>query len=105
MTKGNEIMNYLRINKGKGQFMNHEGKYKDIDTINKEDKLFLLDEATKKDSDFEMEEMTKDAIKNEAHKIIYENISSKFKDLISKKDQFADESEALYKEALQKYRQ
>lgn len=98
-------MNYLRINNGKGQFMNHEGRYKDIDKICKDDILFLLDEATKKDSDFEVEIMTKDSIKNEAHKIIYENISSKLQELLKNKNKFLDESEALYKEALQKYRQ
>lgn len=42
-------------------------------------------------------------IRNPAHKIIYQNLSDKFNELLSNKTQFLDESEALYKDALQKY--
>lgn len=47
--------------------------------------------------------MDENQISNPAHKIIYQNLSDKFNELLSNKTQFLDESEALYKDALQKY--
>lgn len=72
--------------------------------ITKEDILYLLDEATDSTSNFEMDEITDDSIKNEAHKIIYKSIYSKFSNLLSNKKQFLDECDGLYKDALQKYK-
>ncbi|MCR5601437.1 MAG: hypothetical protein K6G33_11940 [Ruminococcus sp.] len=51
-----------------------------------------------------MDEITDDSIKNEAHKIIYKSIYSKFYNLLSNKKQFLDECDGLYKDALQKYK-
>ena len=102
--KGETIMNYLKISNGKGSFRNKDGEYKEIDTITKEDILYLLDEATDSTSNFEMDEITDDSIKNEAHKIIYKSIYSKFSNLLSNKKQFLDECDGLYKDALQKYK-
>ena len=42
-------------------------------------------------------------IQNEAHKIVYRNLSQKFDELLQNKDRFIDESEGKYKEALKKY--
>ncbi|ADU22799.1 hypothetical protein [Ruminococcus albus] len=97
-------MNYLKISNGKGSFRNKDGEYKEIDTITKEDILYLLDEATDSTSNFEMDEITDDSIKNEAHKIIYKSIYSKFSNLLNNKKQFLDECDGLYKDALQKYK-
>lgn len=104
MMKGEVIMNYLKINNGRGFFRNKAGEYKELDTITKEDILFLLDEATNSSTDFEMEEITDESIKNEAHKIIYKSIFQKFSNLLCNKKQFQDECDALYKDALQKYK-
>lgn len=97
-------MNYLKISNGKGFFRNKDGEDKEIDTITKEDILHLLDEATSSTTNFEMEEVTDESIKNEAHKIIYKSIYSKFSNLLSNKKQFLDECDGLYKDALQKYK-
>lgn len=97
-------MNYLKISNGKGFFRNKDGEDKEIDTITKEDILHLLDEATNSTTNFEMEEITDESIKNEAHKIIYKSIYSKFSNLLSNKKQFLDECDGLYRDALQKYK-
>ena len=104
MRKGEEIMKYLIIKKGLGYFVNREGKEKIIDTISKEDILFLLTQATDVECVFEMDESNDDDIKNEAHKIIYENIYNKFKEFEKNKNIFIDESMALYKAAFEKYK-
>ena len=96
-------MNYLKINDGKGFFYNKDGEYKEIDTIKKEDLFFLLEEATNPEKEFVIEEMSEDSIKNEAHKIIYLELSKKFKELLENKNRFLDESESLYREAFHKY--
>jgi hypothetical protein len=44
------------------------------------------------------------SLENPAHKIIYKNIYGKFFDITDNKQQFQDESRALYKEALDKYK-
>ena len=41
---------------------------------------------------------------NEAHKIIYGNLYKKFDELLENKTRFHDESVALYKDALDKYK-
>lgn len=51
-----------------------------------------------------MDDPALNEIKHEAHKIIYENLYDKFQDLLKNKSKFIDESEALYKDALQKYK-
>ena len=66
--------------------------------------LYLLDKATEDGCEFEMDSPSLNKIKNEAHKIIYENLYDKFQDLLKNKNKFIDESESLYKDALQKYK-
>lgn len=78
---------------------------KKIDTISKEDILFLLTQATDAECEFEMDESNDDEIKNEAHKIIFENIYNKFNDLLKNKNKFLDESMAQYKDAFEKYKE
>ena len=104
MKKGGLSMKCLKINRGIAQFRNEEGKYVDVDQIGKEDILYLLDIATDEEKEFGMDDYNEIEIKNPAQKIVYQNLSDKFKELLTNKSQFLDESEALYKEALQKYK-
>lgn len=97
-------MIYLKIDNGKGYFLNEEGKMQEIHEICKEDLLRLLNSATDSDTNFEMDEMKDENIQNEAHRIIYDSLYRKFKALLENKNQFIDESESLYKDALQKYK-
>ena len=101
--RGSKVMTYLSINSGKAYFLDEKGQFQEIDKIRKEDILRLLDYATSADVDFKMDEMESEKIKNEAHKIIYENLYRKFNTLLKDKNKFLDESENLYKAAMLKY--
>ncbi len=96
-------MIYLKIENGKGYFLNANDKMQEIHEIRKEDILRLLDLATDSSVDFEMDEIRDGNIQNEAHRIIYGSIYGKFKDLLDNKVRFIDESNNLYKDAFQKY--
>lgn len=97
-------MKYLRIDNGKGYYLGSDGELHEIDSIQKEDMLHLLDAATNRVIDFEMDE-SEDGIQNEVHRIIYKELHKRLKELLEDKDRFLDESESLYKEALQKYKE
>lgn len=96
-------MKCLKIDRGRGYFLGENGDYVEIDGISKEDLLRLLNIAISTDESFELDQMDDELIKNEAHRIIYRNLSNKFLELISNRNRFIDESEAKYKEALKKY--
>ena len=96
-------MKCLKIEKGKGFFLKENDDYEKIDSIKKEDILRLVDIAINIDEDFEMDSMDDNLIQNEAHKIIYRNLSQKFDELLQNKNRFIDESEGKYKDALNKY--
>ncbi len=96
-------MIYLKIENGKGYFRATDDTMQEIHEIRKEDILGLLDLATDPSVEFEMDE-NKEDIHNEAHRIIYSNLYSKFEELLDNKNRFLDESENLYKDAVQKYK-
>ena len=98
-------MKHLKINDNKGFFLRKtDGKEPEwiiIDQIGKDDLIQLLNSAITED--FIMDEYNEDILQNKAHRIIYKNINEKFKELITNKTRFKDESESLYREALEKY--
>lgn len=98
-------MKYLKIEDNKGYFRKEslEGisTWVIIDQISKEDLFYLLNKAISEQ--FEMDEFKEEILSNKAHQIIYRNLLEKFKDLLSNKTRFKDESENLYKTALEKY--
>jgi hypothetical protein len=95
-------MKHLKIEGGKGHYSIDGTTWSEIDRIGKDDILELVNLATT--SDFELDPYNREQIPNPAHEIIYRNLASKFTDLIASKDRFRDESQQLYREALQKYR-
>ena len=105
MTEEIKIMKYLKIEDNKGFFIkikdDSTAEWIEIDKIAKDDLLFLLTQATS--DTFEMDAYSEDLMANKAHQIIYKNIHEKFLSLESLKSKFKDESESLYKEALDKY--
>ena len=96
-------MIYLKIENGKGFFLNSDGNLQEIHDIRKEDILRLLDLATDNSVNFEMDEIKDENIQNEAHRLIYDGIYRKFSELLENKSRFIDESESLYKDAFSKY--
>ena len=95
-------MKHLRIESGKGQYSIDGENWADIDKIQKADMLILIDHALK--DDFIMDTYARDRIQNPAHEIIYRNLHAKLAELTTKRERFHDESQQLYREAIQKYR-
>lgn len=98
-------MKNLRINDGKGEFSLDGSEYKALDELTKEDLLALLDIALDAEQEMEMDEYDSDAITHPAHRIIYNNIHDKLKEVVSNKRQFIDDANELYKEAYDKYKE
>lgn len=94
-------MKYLKIDSGKGLYCLEPENWIELDNISKDDLLTLLDKAI--NDDFEMDEYNTETLQNKAHQIIYNNLYQKFNELISNKSRFKDESEQLYKSAIEKY--
>ncbi|MCB2310619.1 hypothetical protein LGL55_05715 [Clostridium tagluense] len=95
-------MKYLKLEDNKGLYTINGDEWKGIDKINKDDLMKLLDLAISSE-EFEMDKYDKDMIRNPAHEIIYGNIYIKFIELLNNKVRFKDESERMYKEAIDKY--
>jgi len=99
-------MIYLKIENNKGYFLRGEGEeaatWHSIDLITKEDLYFLLKKAVS--DNFEMVVYDEQTLSNKAHQIIYKNLYEKFIDLVDNKTRFKDESDNLYKAALDKYK-
>lgn len=100
--KGGYLMKYLKIQENKVVFTINNTDWFPIDQITKDHLLELLDFAI--NNDFEMDAFDASKIANQAHQIIYKNIYEKFVELTRNKTRFSDESEALYKEAIEKYK-
>ena len=97
-------MKYLKIDNNKAFYLKaseQETAWVEIDIINKDDLLTLLNSAIS--NDFEMDTYSEEILANKAHQIIYKNIFEKFTILLTMKDKFKDESESLYKDAIEKY--
>lgn len=100
--KGEEIMRCLKIEDNKGWYTVNNTEWITIDKISRDDLLMLLDICIK-DDEFQMDEYNEDKLANQAHRIIYSNIYAKFLELLRNKTKFKDESELLYREAIEKY--
>ncbi|WP_445664404.1 hypothetical protein [Fodinibius sp. AD559] len=99
-------MKYLKIENNKGYYLkpteeDQEDYWEEIDEIGKEDLMKLLNKAIS--SEFEMDDYQEENLAHKAHQIVYKNIFEKFSDLLDNKTRFKDESESLYKEAIEKY--
>lgn len=97
-------MKYLKIDNSKGYFIKDKNKPEDwfeIDLIDKNDLMNLLDYAAV--DEFEMDTYSEEVIQHKAHQIIYQQLFEKFESFIANKKRFKDESEQIYKEAIEKY--
>jgi len=96
-------MKYLKIENGKGLFLRDNGQTEQVDKMTKDDVLYLIDKATSTEETFEVDPFDENSIQNEAHKIIYRSLYSKFLELLENKTRFAEESVSQFKEAIEKY--
>lgn len=97
-------MKLLRINENTGQFMKADGVYEAIDKIDKEQLLRLVDRTLEED-EFEIDEHDDQAIKNQAHQVIYKSIYQKLTDLRKRRQEFMDESARLFLDEYERYRE
>jgi hypothetical protein len=97
-----EPMKHLKIENGKGQYSVDGTTWKDLDMITKDELLRTMEFAL--NEEFEYDEYDKGKLPNPAQEIIYRNILTKIKELITKKERFKDESQQYYKDAISKYR-
>lgn len=105
MIEERKLMKYLKIEENKGFFLKGENEsavWIEIDQIGKDDLFYLLNKAIS--AEFEIDPYNEELLANKAHQIIYKNFHEKFVDLLANKTRFKDESENLYKTALEKYK-
>jgi len=99
-----EHMKYLKIENNKGFFLKDKAnptEWTEIDQLGKNELLKLLDYAI--EDEFEMDTYDEVIIQHKAHQIIYKHLFEKFSTFLLNKNRFKDESELIYKEALEKY--
>lgn len=99
-----KLMKYLKIENKKGFYRVDSTKeeWSELDQINKDQLLTLLKFATSEE--FHLDEYKDELLQNPAHNIIYKNLYEKFIDLLANKTRFQDSVEAMYKNAIEKYK-
>lgn len=102
MSTGEAGMKVLKIENDQGYFLMEENGYETVDKIDKAILLRLVNLAL--EDDFEIDAYDEEALRNQAHQIIYKSISVKLNDLHQKRNQFRDESERLYLDEYEKYK-
>jgi hypothetical protein len=95
-------MKVLKIEDNQGFYTTKGDAYNSIDKINKDDLLKLVELTL--EGDVEIDEYSEEALKNQAHQIIYKNIYEKLLDLQKRRDEFKDESERLFLQEYEKYK-
>lgn len=97
-------MKLLKISDNVGQFLAANGDYSPIDKIGKDDLLRLVDRTLDED-EVEMDVYDDQAIKHQAHQVIYKSIWQKLIDLRKRRQEFIDESARLFLDEHEKYRE
>jgi len=96
-------MKLLSIKDNVGHFLGESGQAIPVDKITKEDLLRLVNLTLSKEVEFDTYD--ENAIKNQAHQIVYRSILEKLRSLLERKQEFIDESERLYLKDYEKYRE
>lgn len=96
-------MKLLKIENDLGYYLDEENKFSKIDKINKEDLLRLVDYTLTEEVEFD--EYSDTLIKHQAHQILYKSISEKLLGLQDRKEEFQDESERLFLDEYERYRE
>ncbi len=96
-------MKLLKIEDSQGLFLSGEGTFTPLDKATKDDLLRLVELTLTKE--VEMDEYDSEAIKNQAHQILYKSVSEKLGGLRDRKEAFTDESERLYLKEYERYRE
>lgn len=97
-------MKLLRISEHGGQFLAANGDYNPIDKIGKDDLLRLVDSTLDKD-EVEMDAYDDQAIKNQAHQVIYKSIVQKLTDLRKRRQSSSTSPHDSFWMKYEKYRE
>ena len=95
-------MKILKIESLKGYFLSEKGDYCLLEDLNKEEILHLCRKVLSVE-EIEIDEFDKTKIPNQAHQIIYQNLSLKLLNLHGKREVFNDDIKRIYKDAYEKY--
>lgn len=101
MTSGGKDMKLLSIKDNLGHYLGESGQPIPVDKITKDELLRLVNLTLSKDVEFD--EYDENAIKNQAHQIVYKSVLEKLRGLRDRKQEFTDESERLFLKEYEKY--
>ena len=96
-------MKLLKTEDSKGHFLLEDGSFAEVDKITKEDLLRLVD-LTLSEEDIEYDDYSDEAVRNQAHQIVYRSVHEKLEELRSRRKEFVDESERMYLADYERYR-
>ncbi len=99
---GGKDMKLLKIEDNLGYFLDDQGEFVLVDKITKEDLLRLVNLTL--GEEVELDEYNDEALKNQAHQIVYKSIFEKLRGLRERSQEFIDESERLYLHEYEKYK-
>lgn len=102
-TEGEKAMKLLSIKDGAGYYLGGTGDVISVDKLTKEDLLRLVNLTLTDEAEFD--EYDESVIKNKAHQIVYKSVFEKLRELSKRKQEFIDESERLFLDAYEKYRE
>lgn len=103
MTAGDRDMKLLKIENNLGFYFVETGKYNSVDKITKEDLLRLVNLTLQDEVEFDSYD--DNAIKNQAHQIVYKSVFEKLRGLKDRRKEFIDESERLYLKEYERYKE
>ena len=95
-------MKLLKIDNKLGHYLGESGDYVSIDKITKDHLLRLMNLTLANNVEFD--EYDDEQIQNQAHQIVYKSIYEKLHGLRERRLEFIDESERLYLQDYEKYR-
>lgn len=102
MNKEGRAMKLLKIENNLGHYLDESGNYETVDKLTKNQLLRLVNLTL--DEEVEFDEYDDSKIQNQAHQIVYKSVYEKLCDLKERKQEFTDESERLYLQEYEKYR-
>jgi len=95
-------MMLLSIKDNLGYYLSESGESIPVDKITKEELLRLVNLTLSEEVEFE--DYDENALKNQAHQIVYKSILEKLRGIRDRKQEFIDESERLFLKEYEKYR-
>nr|VFK68217.1 MAG: hypothetical protein BECKUNK1418G_GA0071005_12163 [Candidatus Kentron sp. UNK]VFK73564.1 MAG: hypothetical protein BECKUNK1418H_GA0071006_12197 [Candidatus Kentron sp. UNK] len=96
-------MKLLKIENKLGYYLKESEDYEPVDKITKDQLLRLVDLTLANDVEFD--EYDDKQIQHQAHRIVYKSLYEKLRSLQERKQEFMDESEQLYRQDYEKYRE